>query len=76
MEDYKRMTQKELKNLVKMGVAKDITNESYDCLDDDRPIEKICTSKGTYGMNGGLIKGKSGQLYVITARNSLLFRFF
>ena len=72
----KSYKQKELKNMVELGLAKDITNEDYDCLDDDRPLEKIAVSRGTYGMNGGLIKGKSGQLYVITARNSLLFRFF
>lgn len=73
MKDYKL---KELKNMVALGVAKDITNEDYDCLDDDRPIEKLGVSRGAYGMNGGLIRGNSGQLYVIHARNSLLFRFF
>ncbi len=74
--DKKHWTQKELKNLVKLGVAEDITNEDYDCLDDEHPIEKLGTSKGAYGMNGGLIRGASGKLYVITSRNSLLFRFF
>lgn len=73
MKEYKR---KELKNLVTIGAAKDITNEDYDCLDDDRPIEKIGISRGVYGMNGGLIRGASGQLYAICARTSLLFRFF
>ncbi len=72
MKEYKR---KELKNLVVIGAAKDITDEDYDCLD-DRPIEKIGISCGVYGMNGGLIRGASGQLYAICARNSLLFRFF
>lgn len=71
-----KYTLKELKNLVALGVAEDITCADYDCLEDERPLERIGCSRGVYGMNGGLIRGKSGKLYVICARNSLLFRYF
>lgn len=72
----RKYTQKELKNLVALGVAEDITDADYDCLENDHPLERLGCSHGVYGMNGGLIRGKSGKLYVIRTRNSLLFRYF
>jgi hypothetical protein len=72
-----RTTQKALKNLVKMGVAEDITTLSF--ADGNALREKehgtttIEISRGVYGLNGALIKGnESGKLYAITARNSTL----
>ena len=70
----KKYTLKELKNLVSLGAAINITNAAYPCIDEQ--YDKIGYSTGIYGINGGLLKGKSGQLYVITCRNSNLFRYF
>lgn len=71
----KAMKQKEIKNLVKLGAAIDITAAKLPAITE--PFEKIGVSRGVYGMNGGLIRGKcSGTLYAITARNSTLFYYF
>ena len=56
----KRITQKEIKRLVALGVAEDITYLSF--------------STGVYGMNGALFKDESGKLYAITSRTSTLFQ--
>lgn len=70
----KKYTLKALKEFVLLGVAIDITNAEYPCISGD--YDKIGYSSGIYGINGGLIQDKSGQLYVITCRNSNLFRYF
>lgn len=71
----KIMKQKEIKNLVKLGAAVDITTAELPAIQE--PFEKIGVSRGIYGMNGGLIRGQSsGTLYAITARNSTLFYYF
>lgn len=72
----KTMKQKEIKNLVKLGVAIDITAEEGN-LDRYRQLDPIAISRGKYGMNGGLLKDyETGKLYAITARNSALFYYF
>lgn len=68
----KKLTQKELKRLVKIGAAKDITTAAHEDLE-KLNVEKIALSFGIYGMNGGLFKDKGGNLYAITARNAALF---
>lgn len=72
----KKYTLKALKNLIESGAARDITNETniFDVL--PKRYEKIGYSAGIYGINGGLIKAENGDLYVIKARNSNLFRVF
>ena len=70
----KKMLKKELKNLVKLGCAKDITN--WD-LDDEAfyKLEKIALSVGVNGVSGYLLKHReTGKLYVILARNANLMR--
>lgn len=71
MEKY---TLKELKRLAYVGMATNVSNWA----EEDLPecYEKIGYSVGTYGINGGLYKDKNGDFYVITARNSNLFRIF
>lgn len=74
----KRYKQKELKEFIRMGIAEDITKLSNESIkeikDNEKGLENIGLSIGTYGMNGGLFKGyESGKLYVITSRNSNLF---
>lgn len=72
----KKYTQKELKNLVALGVAVDITNAPTS-LEQYRQLDPIGVSRGKYGMNGGLLRdNKNGQLYAITARSSALFFYF
>lgn len=72
----KRFTLKELKNLVAIGAAVDITNAPVN-LDTYRRLDPIGTSRGKYGMNGGLLKdSESGQLCAILSRNSALFFYF
>ena len=74
-----KYTLKQLKQLAHDEIAFDITNISEFNLDQlqayEKGFEKIGISSGTYGMNGALLKGyTTGGLYVITARNSTLFR--
>lgn len=69
-----KMTQKELKRLVRIGVAKDVTN-SGDCKDIPEGYRKIGYSCGVYGCNGMLLQGESGQLYAVCARSYAIYVF-
>nr|DAJ50800.1 MAG TPA: hypothetical protein [Caudoviricetes sp.] len=70
-----KYTQKELKNLVAIGAAVNLTNESAEKI--PARYDKIGYSCGIYGINGGLIRDTdTGALYAITARNSMLARIF
>lgn len=65
----------EIKNLVKIGAAVDLTNSPADKIPAN--YEKIGYSSGVYGINGGVIRDtESDTLCAITARNSMLFRIF
>lgn len=76
----KKYTQKELKNLVSLGCAVDISNGDNDTR---KQIEKeegfytqIGYSAGVYGCNGMLLQGhKTGKLYAITGRTIAIFIF-
>ena len=73
----KRMTQKEIKRFVTLGVAKDITYLSFDDCNALRKAHSFTTlniSTGVYGMNGALFKDENGKLYAITSRTSTLFQ--
>lgn len=73
----KRMTQKEIKRFVSLGVAEDITHLSFDACNALRKAHSFTTlniSTGVYGMNGALFKDESGKLYAITSRTSTLFQ--
>ena len=73
----KRITQKEIKRLVALGVAEDITYLSFDTFNALRKAHSFTTlnvSTGVYGMNGALFKDESGKLYAITSRTSTLFQ--
>ena len=76
----KRYTQKELKNLVALGVAEDITkgdNETREAIESvEGYYTQIGYSAGVYGCNGMLLQGhKTGKLCAITARTSAIFVF-
>lgn len=73
----KRMTQKEIKNFVALGVAEDITYLSFDTCNALRKAHSFTTvniSIGVYGMNGALFKDEAGKLYAITSRTTTLFQ--
>lgn len=59
MEKYK---QKELRELVRLGVAEDYTNKPSEYIYTLRRPEKVGYSTGVYGINGGL----AGLDYKIT----------
>lgn len=69
-----KYTQKELKNLVRIGLAIDITN-SDSRQDIPERYMQIGYSAGVYGCNGQLFRGESGQLYAITARTTAIYLF-
>ncbi len=74
-----KYTLKHLKQLAHDEAALDITNISDFNLEQlqayENGFKKIGISKGIYGMNGALLKGyTTGRLFVITSRNSTLFR--
>ncbi len=73
----KRMTQKEIRNLVNMGIVADITYMNFeDCqnLMDSHKLTTLNVSTGVYGMNGALFQDENGKLYAITSRTSALFQ--
>lgn len=74
----RKYTLRELKNLVRCCMAHDLTNATEaEVMEQWQHGEKIGYSSGTYGINGGLIQNtETGEFYVITARNSNLFRIF
>ena len=69
-----KMTQKELKRLVKVGAAKDITYSSRR-RDIPEVYRQVGYSSGVYGCNGMLFRGDSGKLYAICARTSAIWIF-
>lgn len=75
-----KYTQRQLKEMVKDGLAEDIT---YGNNDTRRQIEEtegyytqVGYSSGVYGCNGMLLKGnKTGKLYAVTSRTTAVFVF-
>lgn len=68
--DMEKMTQKELRRLIRNGAAENITQ----CGQIHEPITQIGYSSGLYGCNGGLLRGdKTGKLYAIIGRTSAMF---
>lgn len=75
-----KYTQRQLKEMVKHGLAEDIT---YGNNDTRRQIEEtegyytqVGYSSGVYGCNRMLLKGnKTGKLYAITSRTTAVFVF-
>lgn len=72
-----KMTQKEIKRFVALGVAEDITYLSFNACDNLMNAHTFTTlniSTGAYGMNGALLRDEAGKLYAITSRTSTLFQ--
>ena len=74
----RKYTQKEIKKLVLLGLAEDLTQASHEELKIKiKHCEKVGYSSGIYGINGGIIQdAQNGNIYAITARNSNLFMIF
>ena len=74
----RKYTQKEIKKLVLLGLAEDLTQASHEELKSKiKHCEKVGYSSGIYGINGGIIQdAQNGNIYAITARNSNLFMIF
>ena len=71
-----KTTLKTIKNLVKNDIAIDISKLHNEECKKIKVEEKIYISSGVYGINGGAFRGKDGNIYAITSRNSNLFYFF
>lgn len=65
-----KVTLKELRRLVKIGAAEEIT----ECKQITESVRQISYSSGIYGLNGALLRGeKSNKLYAIIGRIPALF---
>jgi hypothetical protein len=69
-----KMTMKEIKRLVRIGVAEDIS-EKKDRKDIPERYTLIGYASGIYGVNAKLFRGESGKLYAITKRTTALYIF-
>lgn len=73
----RKYTQKELHQLVRLGVAEDYTNKPSDYIRTLNRLDKVGYSTGVYGINGGLVQDtETGTLYAIIGRCSNLFILF
>ena len=66
---HKKYTQKQLKELVKIGKAIDITGKTNAIKED---YAQIGYSNGVNGVNGVLFQGISGNLYVCINSTAML----
>ena len=70
-----KYTQKQLKELVKNGVAVDVTNASERGAIPEN-YRQIGYAQGVYGCNGMLLQGcESGTLYAVTASTTAIYIF-
>lgn len=60
----RKYTQKELRQLVRLGVAEDYTNKPAEYLYTLRRLEKVGYSSGVYGINGGLVQNPETAHYM------------
>nr|DAG70328.1 MAG TPA: hypothetical protein [Caudoviricetes sp.] len=68
---------KELRDLVRLGVAEDYTNKPGEYIYTLRRLDKIGYSSGVYGLNGGLVEDmETGTRYAIIGRCANLFILF
>ena len=72
--------QKELKNMVALGMAEDVTranDEDYEkIIKREDYLSQVGYSSGVYGCNGMLLRGyKTGGYYAVTLRTSAIYLF-
>lgn len=74
MREY---TQKQLRELVRLGCAEDYTHKPSEYIYTLRRMDKIGYPSGVYGLNGGLVEDmETGTLYAIIGRCTNLFILF
>nr|DAN11616.1 MAG TPA: hypothetical protein [Bacteriophage sp.] len=76
----RKYTQKELKNMVALGMAEDVTranNEDYErIIKKEGFLSQVGYSSGVYGYNGMLLRGhETGVYYAVTSRTLAIFIF-
>lgn len=73
----RKYTQKQLRELVRLGCAGDYTHKPSEYIYTLRRLDKIGYSSGVYGLNGGLVEDmETGTLYAIIGRCANLFILF
>lgn len=73
----RKYTQKQLRELVRLGCAEDYTHKPSEYIYTLRRLDKIGYSSGVYGLNGGLVEDmETGTLYAIIGRCATLFILF
>lgn len=73
----RKYTQKQIRELVRLGCAEDYTSKPIEYIYTLRRLEKVGYSSGVYGINGGLVQDtETGALYAIIGRCSNLFILF
>ena len=75
-----KYTQKQLREMVKDGIAVDIshgTNETRNAIEaEEGYYNQVGYASGMYGCNGMLLQGhKTGKLYAITGRTQAIYIF-
>ena len=68
---------KTTRKAIRATCAIDITNYSFDQVNElmnTHTLRTVAMSYGVYGMNGALLQDENGELYKITERNSTLFQ--
>ena len=68
---------KTTRKAIRATCAMDITNYSFDQVNElmkAHTLRTVAMSYGVYGMNGALFEDEKGELYKITARNSTWFQ--
>lgn len=70
-----RYTQKQLREMVKSGIATDVTNARKQS-EIPEPYRQIGYSAGVYGCNGMLLQGvRTNKLYAVTSRTTAIYIF-
>lgn len=73
----RKYTQKQLRELVRLGCAEDYTHKPSEYIYTLRRLAKIGYSSGVYGLNGGLVEDmETGTWYAIIGRCTNLFILF
>lgn len=73
----RKYTQKQLRELVRLGYAEDYTHKPSEYIYTLRRLDKIGYSSGVYGLNGGLVEDmEPGTRYAIIGRCANLFILF
>lgn len=75
-----KYTQKQLREMVKYGIAENVSNygckEINELKEKEGWLEQVGYASGIYGCNGQLLKGhNTGNLYAITSRTQAIYVF-